>query len=348
MDGSKLFGARVTGSSADRFRAARLRLTLLYLAIIAAIVVLLSAAAYELSAHDVGRRDQERRARVVAGLGPEGGELADRPGIGEYLESLGRSIVTADIITIIVAGGLSWLLASRTLRPIKEAVETEQKLYVNAAHDLRTPLAVMRSEAEVALRSGAVSGESKKVLQSSLEEIARMSAMVEQMLDLARSGVPGAASALALEPMDLSQTVCALTAKLARRAQSVGITLVTKAEAAAAINGNPFALERAIYNVLENALAYTPSGGSITVTVKKAAGHVTLSVSDTGIGIDRQDLPHITEPFYRGDKARGTQSGGAGLGLTIVRSTMEEHRGTLLAESTPGHGTTITLRFPGA
>jgi signal transduction histidine kinase len=348
MAGSKLFGERATGSSAEHFRRARWRLTLLYLAIIVAIVVILSAAAYELSAHDVSRKDRERRGRVVAGLIPEGTEVGDRPGIGEYLESLGRSIITADIVTVIVAAGLSWLLASRTLKPIKEAVETEQKLYVNAAHDLRTPLAVMRSEAEVALRSHAVSGESRKVIESSLEEIARMSEMVEQMLDLARSGIPGAARSLALQPMDLSETVKALTSKIERRAQSVGISLVTRTEGAARINGSPFALKRAVYNVLENALAYTPAGGTITVLVKKTGSHVALSVSDTGIGIDSKDLPHITEPFFRGDKARGARSGGAGLGLTIVRSTMDEHHGTLQAESAPGHGTTITLRFPAA
>jgi signal transduction histidine kinase len=343
MIGSRLFGGRATGSSADRFRSARLKLTLLYAAIIVAIVAILSSALFELHTHDIENRE---RGRTVPGLGPEGPDFKDAPSIGEYLESLGRSIIVADIITILVAGGLSWLLASRTLRPIKAAVEAEQEFYANAAHDLRTPLAVMRSEAEVALRAGTVIGDARQVIESSLEEIARMSTMVEQMLDLARSGSPGAPRLQPMGPVDLSEIARALTAKLARRADSRGISLVTKAGSAARINGNSFALERAVYNVLENALAYTPAGGAITVTVRKAAGHVILSVADTGIGIDREDLPHITEPFYRGDRARGTQSGGAGLGLTIVRTTMDEHRGSLQAESAPEGGTIITLQFP--
>ena len=343
MRESKPSGARATGSSADRFRSARLQLTLVYLAIIVGIVVLLSSALYEFHAHDVENID---RRRSVPGLRPEVPGTGDAPGIGEYLESLGRSIIIADIITIVAAGGLSWLLATRTLRPIRKAVETEQKFYANAAHDLRTPLAVMRSEAEVALRSGGVSGDARQVITSSLEEITRMSTMVEQMLDLARSGPLGAARAVPMEPVDLADMARALATKLARRAQSAGISLVTDAGSPARISGNAFALERAVYNILENALAYTPIGGTVTVRVHKAGVHVILSVTDTGIGIGREDLPYITEPFFRGDRARSTHAGGAGLGLTIARTIMDEHRGSLLVESSPGAGTTITLRFP--
>jgi signal transduction histidine kinase len=103
-----------------------------------------------------------------------------------------------------------------------------------------------------------------------------------------------------------------------------------------------------VSNVLENSIAYTPAGGRITVEVKHHGSHVVLSVEDTGIGIPAEDLPHITEPFHRGDRARSVHSGGAGLGLTIVKATMDDHRGTLQASSRPGQGTTISLRFPAA
>jgi two-component system, OmpR family, sensor histidine kinase CiaH len=343
MTESRPSGVRATGSSAERFRSARIKLTLLYLAIIVAIVALLSSTLYEFHSHDLERIDRGRAVPELRSDGPSPGET---PSIGEYLESLGRSIIFADIITIIAAGGLSWLLATRTLRPLRHAVEAEQRFYANAAHDLRTPLAVMRSEAEVSLRSGAVRGHARKVIESSLEEVARMSTMVEQMLDLARSGVSGAARVPSMERVDLAEMARALSAKLARRAQSVGVRLATRASASAPVSGNAFALERAVYNVLENALAYTPAGGSITVDVRKAGAQVILAVADTGIGIDRDDLPRITEPFFRGDLARGAHSGGAGLGLTIARTIVEEHRGSLAAESSPGAGTTITFRFP--
>jgi signal transduction histidine kinase len=265
------------------------------------------------------------------------------------MERLGRSIIAADIITIAIGGALSYVLAGRTLRPIRESVEAEQRFFANAAHDLRTPLAVMRAEAEVVLRAPRLDdGEARKVIASSLEEIGRMSAMVEQMMDLARRESPRSSGAAAFQPVDLAELARNLTAKMARRAADRAIRLAPDAPEPAAIRGDALALQRAVANVLENALAYTPAGGVITVGVHRHGGHVVLSVTDSGIGIPASDLPHITEPFYRGDRARAAHSGGAGLGLTIARATTEAHRGSLHAVSSPGAGTTISLRFPAA
>jgi signal transduction histidine kinase len=187
MAGSRHSGARATGSSAERFHSARLRLTLLYVAIIVAIVGVLSASLYGLHLTDVGRHEREREALL-----PRADEDAAAYDFDDYVASLGRSIVLADALTIVVAAGLSWLLASRTLRPLREAVEAEQRFYVDAAHELRTPLAVMRSEAEIALRSGTLDPEARRVLESSLEEIARMAARVDTMIAQARdSSRPG-------------------------------------------------------------------------------------------------------------------------------------------------------------
>jgi len=343
MRGSKPSGARAIGSRTDPFRTARWRLTLQYWAIIIVIVAILSSALYELHAHDVGRIEGRR---AVPEISAERGALLETPSLAEYLETLGRSILLADLVTVLVAGGLSYLLATRTLRPIKRAVEAEQRFFANAAHDLRTPLAVMRSEAEVALRGPPSPQETRAVLESSLEEIDRMSLMVNQMLDLARGAPPRHAGGDAFQTVDLSALARGITAKLAVRAGLKGIALSADAEEIARILGDPTSLERAVYNVLENSLAYTPSGGTIRVSVRRAGGHVLLEVADTGIGIDPADLPRITEAFFRGDQARGTHTGGAGLGLTIVKAAMDEHRGEILTTSAIGRGTTITLRFP--
>lgn len=342
----KPFEVRATGSKADPFRTARLRLTLLYLAIITGIVALLSASLYEFHSHDVGRMERGKTVPVVPG---ERGIAQDAPSLGEYLERLGRSIILADIITILAGGGLSYILASRTLRPVKEAVEAEQRFFANAAHDLRTPLAVMRSEAEVALRSGRVGGaDAHRILASSLEEIDRMSAMVEQMLDLARSGSTSPHVRIGLVPLDLASLARNVAGKMSTRAEACGLQLTIDTPEAATVHGDPRALERAVFNILENAVTYTPAGGSIKVRVAQHGSHVELSVMDTGIGIMPEDLPHITEPFFRGDRARGAHSGGTGLGLTIARSIVEENRGSMRAESRPDAGTTVILRFPQA
>ncbi len=318
---SRRSGAPATGWRADPFRRARLKLTLLYLATMTVIVVALSLALYEL------RRQGDER-------------------IGEYLEHLGRSVVIADIITIAACGGLGYLLAARTLRPIRDAMETEKRFFADAAHDLRTPLAVMRSEAEVALRGGHLdAAEARLLIASSLEEIRRMSSMVEQLLDLSRRG--GARNHAVRRPLDLAVLAEATASRLAVRARERGVRLSTsETRGPVMISGDASAVERALYNILDNAITYTPGGGRVTVRVRRENAEAVLDVEDTGIGVPADDLPHITEPFFRGDRARGVHTGGAGLGLTIARATMEEHRGSMHAESRPGAGTTITLRFP--
>jgi signal transduction histidine kinase len=343
----------------------------LYWAIIAAIVAVLSASLYEFHSRDVD--DLQRRgpgpAVIVVRPPPDtedgAAEETDGPGrsapkeftdagisktpeVAEYFERLGTNILLADLITLVVGGALSALLAGRTLRPIRAAVESEKRFYANVAHDLRTPLAVMRSEAEVALRSSSLTEpETRRLVQSSLEEIEHMSVMVEQMLDLARGpgGRGRGKNDVVFAPVDLAALARSIVEKSIPRAADRGVRL-THRVFPATIRGDEHSLQRAIDNLVENALAYTPSGGSVDVVVEKAHGHVFLRVDDTGIGIPDADLPHVTEPFFRGDRARGTHPGGAGLGLTIVKETVDAHGGTLHVARGRAAGTTITLRFP--
>jgi signal transduction histidine kinase len=367
----KRFVERAIASGPDPFRSARWKLTVLYWAIIAAIVTILSASLYEFHSRDIDDLQRRRpgpaivivRPPVDAEDGPaeDTGVLersastrstdagfAEKPELAEYFERLGRNILLADLITLIVGGALSALLAGRTLRPIRAAVESEKRFYVNVAHDLRTPLAVMKSEAEVALRSPSLTEpETRRLVKSSLEEIDHMSIMVEQMLDLARGpgGKGRRKNDVVFTPVDLAELARNVVEKSIPRAAGIGVRL-THRVVPATIRGDQHSLQRVIDNLVENALAYTPPGGTVEVAVEKAHGHVVLRVDDTGIGIPEADLPHITEPFFRGDGARGTHPGGAGLGLTIVKETVHAHGGTLRVARRPTAGTAIALRFP--
>ncbi len=338
----KPFAAWVTGLKAEPFHWARVKLTLLYLAIITVIVIVLSSSVYSLHLDRVGHIERRRLQTFDA----QERQTPAAPGLGEYVEDLGQSLILADIITVGVAAVLSYVLAGRTLRPIKESTEAEQQFFANAAHDLRTPLSVLRTEAEVALRSGELTlDEARSALSSSLEEIERMSTMVEQMMNLSR-GKREARAQVVFDTVDMARLGADIVGKLKRRAVDRKVELSATGADSAFILGSRRMLERAMYNVVENALNYTPEGGSVTVRTAREGSHVSVSVRDTGIGIAADDLPHIAEAFYRGDRARSVHSGGAGLGLTIVHNTALEHNGSMHAESEPGKGTTITLRFP--
>ena len=349
MDRSKPSAAPATASRSDPFRRARRKLTLLYLATITAVVTVLSSALYGFHARDVEEIERRRAGPEMEGRRLTDGRLpADDAGsgLGEYLERLGRSIVIADIITIIAGGMLSYLLAARTLRPIKEAVEAEQRFFANAAHDLRTPLAVMRSEAEVALRAGSLDPREARPGDHELpgRDRAGCRPWWSRCWTWPKAARPPGAVARA--PLDLSALGATAAARMARRAEEAGVRLSAEAGPPLMIPGDAPSIERAVSNVLENAVSYTPRGGCVTVRARREGASAVIEVSDTGIGIPPEDLPHITEPFFRGDKARGAHAGGAGLGLTIARTTLEEHRGTFLAKSAPEGGTTITLKFP--
>ena len=357
------YEARATASGIDAFRSARRRLTAIYCGILAAIIAVLSLTLYGFHATDVDRLEREGRHRAPEGFrvvvppggaiipgddGEQEGQLADRASdLAIYLRRLGRTILLADLVTLVVGGAASAFLASRTLRPIRAAVAAEKQFFLNAAHDLRTPLAVMRAEAEVALRAGNVSAdEARRLVTSSLEEIDRMAVMVEQVLDLARGDQGEPASSREL--VDLAASVRGMVDRAQARASEGGVRLTADAPGEAPVHADPVAIQRAVGNLLENSLAYTPRGGAIQVSVRRAHGHALVQVEDTGIGIAEQDLPRITEPFFRGDRARGAHSGGAGLGLTIVKGIMDAHGGSLEAARRPGGGTVMTLRFPAA
>ncbi len=326
----------------DPFSRARLKLSLFYLAIIVAIVAVLSAAVYGVHAGEL-REYAHRR----------GGELEERglrptfeAGLLEEEDGLRRAIAVGDAVTVIVAGGLSYLLAGRTLRPIRVAMDSQKRFFADAAHDLRTPLAAMRTEAEVALSRADLSREEAvRVVTSHLEEIGRLSAMVDQMLALIRGT---AAASAPRQRVPLAGLAAGVVEKLAGIAERRGVRVAFAGVGDGAVRGDPAALERALVNVVENAIVYTPPGGSVRVDLGRAGSRLELRTSDTGIGIAAADVPHVTEPFFRADRARTANEAGCGLGLTIAARIVEDHQGAIQVASEPGRGTTVTMRFPAA
>lgn len=222
------------------------------------------------------------------------------------------------------------------------------------AHEIRTPLHVMRQQAEVALRRARTPEEYREILGSSLEELDRLRRLADDTLFLARTADPRAA--VSREPLDTVEELGDVVTYLDALAEESEVELALVAPAGLVVNADRALLRRAIVNLVTNALRHTPPGGRITLRASRAAEHgaTTVSVEDTGEGLSPELLEKAFEPYARGpagsstspDAARLGVPSGAGLGLAIVRGIMEIHGGTATLASEPGRGTRVTLLFP--
>jgi heavy metal sensor kinase len=218
-----------------------------------------------------------------------------------------------------------------------------RRFTADASHELRTPLTAIRTEAEVALGRPLREADCQLLLGSILEECDRLTRLTDQLLALAREDA--AAARQAREPVDLSALARDVAETMRPLAESRGVRLEVKAGDPLVVRGDGPRLRQVLYNILDNAIKYTPEG---TVTLR--AGHrgpaAMLTVHDTGIGIAAEHLPRVFDRFYRVDKARSREQGGTGLGLSIAQNIIIAHGGTIELASTPGRGTTCTVTLP--
>jgi len=234
---------------------------------------------------------------------------------------------------------------------IEASIKAQRAFVANASHELRTPLTNIRLRAE-ALEDGALEDPSvaRKFVHEIGSEADRLSRMANDLLALSRlDDVPQPVR----EPVNLSVLIPDVASEMGLRAEKEGVALVQEvAPNLPLLSADPAGLRTLLVNLLDNALQYTKTGGSLTISARATSPQpgVIIQVADTGSGIAAEDLPHIFGRFYRADKARrrgSTVAGsGAGLGLAIVSGIVEAHGGTVSAESSPGQGTTITVRLP--
>jgi len=226
------------------------------------------------------------------------------------------------------------------LTRLESSFERLESSSANLAHEIRTPLNILRGEAEVTLSRARSPEEYRRVIESSLEEYERLSRLIDNILFLAR-----AEQRIEPVPLDAGHELELLQDYYGTLAEEKGIAISCTGEGT--ISADPLLFQRAVGNVLSNAIRYTPAGGTITVSIDRADdGAALLTVIDTGIGISADDLPRVFDRFYRSSEARTLNAQGTGLGLAIVRSIMELHRGSVTIDSAPGRGTAVTLRFP--
>jgi len=229
------------------------------------------------------------------------------------------------------------------LARLQAAFAEMQRFTADAAHELRTPLTALRGGIEVALRAERSPDEYRRVLASSIEEVDQLIRLAEDLLLLSRSTVGLSA---ARQPVDL-EPLCLEALELGvRLAKGKGVNVSMGATAPVVVQGDSGALRRALLNLVDNAVKYTPAGGSVVISLERAGQSVALVVEDSGIGIDPADARRIFEPFVRLDAGRSRDTGGSGLGLAIARSIVLAHGGTLEVQSRPDGGSRFTIALP--
>ncbi|KPC06498.1 heavy metal sensor histidine kinase [Pseudomonas syringae group genomosp. 3] len=210
------------------------------------------------------------------------------------------------------------------------------------AHELRSPMNNLMGKAQVTLSRPRPSEEYKQALESCTEELERMSRMISQMLFLASVSQP--AAPLPLEVIDLGEEAEKVAELFSSSAEDRDITL--QVHGAAKVSGDKLMIQRAISNLLSNAIRHGLAGSVITITLDTHEDEVWLAVRNAGDGIDAEHLPRLFDRFYRVHVSRARQQGGTGLGLAIVRSIMSLHEGQVTVQSEPGQFTTFNLIFP--
>jgi len=261
----------------------------------------------------------------------------------QYMDSMGallRILLLVSGVGLAISAAISALVVSRALQPIQRSLRRQRDFVADAAHELRTPLAIMRTSAELGLAHGGA--ESQTALEQTLAQGAHLTQLVDSLSLLARadSGV----LTMARQPVDLGRLATETTEAIAILAEERDVRLQLRVAPGLWVLGDASRLRQLLLILLDNALKYTPDGGMIGVDAARNGKMVTLSVRDSGPGIDAADLPHLFDRFYRADRARSSE--GMGLGLAIGRWLAEAHGGRIAAANAPEGGAVFTVSLP--
>lgn len=307
-------------------------------------------------------------------------------GIDEIFHSLAYIFMLGAAASVVIASAVGWFLAKKALRPVAEITKLARKIEAenlneritievpndeigrlastmnemiarleksfrqikqftgDASHELKTPLTILKGEMEIALRSKDDVKAMREALKSSLEEIDRMNDIVRNLLDLAKMDVEKESQPK--ESVDLEKLLKERLEHFRRLALDSGIEMYILKSIPLIVRGDRVRISQLLSNLIDNAIKYTPRDGTVELSLAGEGGQAVFRVRDTGVGISKEDAPFVFDRFYRVDKARSRDVGGAGLGLSICKGIAEAHGGTLEVTSVPGKGSTFVAKLP--
>jgi two-component system heavy metal sensor histidine kinase CusS len=227
---------------------------------------------------------------------------------------------------------------------LKDGFERLSRFSADIAHELRTPVNNVRGAMEVALGKPRTSDEYRETLASCTEEAQRLTRIIESLLFLARAEDPN--HRIRREPLEVARELTLVREFYDAMAAEAGVRIDVDAQPPLLVPLDRTLFQRALGNLVANAIAHTPSGGRVTLSAARANGSLQVDVTDTGCGVSDEHLPRVFDRLFRVDPDRSSVTGGAGLGLAIVKSIATSHGGTATFRSRAGHGTCVSLSFP--
>jgi heavy metal sensor kinase len=236
------------------------------------------------------------------------------------------------------------LAMNNLIRRLDEVLQHNTRFMADTSHELRTPLTVMRAELEESLRSHPANAEVCRLAETMLEEVHRLTRIVAGLFAISRLEDKQARPEFA--QFDLGTLVASTADQMMVLAEDKSVTISCQIPQPVLVEADRSSLKQVTVNLLDNAIKYTSSGGSITVDVAARDGKAVLEVTDTGAGIPAEALPHVFERFFRVDKTRSRDLVGAGLGLSIVKSICVAHGGTVGVQSKEGEGSRFIIELP--
>jgi signal transduction histidine kinase len=260
---------------------------------------------------------------------------------------LSNLIITFSAVALVMLGVIylvSRYFASRSIEPVKEAFEKQKRFIADASHELKTPLAVINTNADVLLANGedTINGQAKWLYHIK-SETERMKTLTNDLLYLTE--MDDARTRMLYVPFNLSEAIESVILTMEAVIFEKDLTLDYDIEANLTFTGSSEQMKQVTMILLDNAIKYANPNGSMGLALKRHQGHIQLSVTNTGPGIPAEHLDKIFDRFYRADTSRSRQKGGYGLGLAIAKSIIEQHRGKIYARSVPNGKTTFYVQL---
>lgn len=329
------------------FHSARIKLTLWYIIISMVVSILFSITLFSFFHRELERNGArfELRVQRMRDLSPDFQPEFPPPSIDfEASENnIKLNLFVVNGIIFVIASLAGYFLAGRTLQPIEEMLEKQNRFIADASHELRTPLTALKTAIEVSLRDKNLNlQEAKNILHDNLEDIDQLELLSNNLLSITKlqSNIP-----LITEIVSMKDAIKTAIKTINSLAQQKDISIISKGTDSF-VKADKNRLSDVLVIFLDNAIKYSPTHTTINIHSKFSNNKALITIHDEGIGIDKNDITHIFERFYRASKSRSKDMRGNGLGLSIAKEIVELYRGTIRVESKRNKGTTFTLEFP--